>query len=531
MKAKRYILILLAVSLLLLSGCNKKEEADGAFSSEAGEFMVYEKLGEDTLYLSVWGFDTFNPIATSSEAVADAAFLAFDPLFRMDKDYRAVPMLASGYSVSDDRLTYEINLRDKVKFHDGTDFTAADVVYTVNEIYGLGVTSQFYENVLNIEEIKEKGKGSVVIKLFSPDPLFVNNLTFPIVKKGYSSEEKITEPVGTGPFRFVKSSLVRAMYFEANEEYFLGTPKIKNAVCKLIPEKDMQTYTLEAGQGDAACVTEEALSQYNPKGAVKTVYYNNRNLTFIGINTKKAFLSYQKARQAINKAIDRKDIVDSVMYGNGEAVNLPFPYNSFIYPEEYKDTNKDTAAAVSLLTEAGFEKDTDGIFVLKEDGEVKTRAKVGILVNLENEQRVLAAEKIKASLLQAGISAYIDKTDFETYKMRIETGEYDMFIGEVKTKLSFNPTALAGRDAHFSIYSSESMEEAIRKVRLSSGDEEIKQAYHELSACYMEKLSFISLFFERDAMLVSSALKNADFAVSKNEFSNLYLWEKNKESE
>lgn len=526
MKAKRYILILLALLILLLSGCNKKEEADGAFSTEAGEFMVYERLGEDTLLLSVWGFDTFNPIATSSEAVCDAAFLAFDPLFRLDKDYRAVPMLSSGYSVSDDCLTYEVHLREKVKFHDGTEFTASDVVYTVHEIETLKMTSQFYENVLNIEEIKAKGKNTVIIKLYSPDPLFINNLTFPIVKNGYSSEDKITEPVGTGPFKFIKSTLVRAMYFEANEDYFLGAPKIKNAVVKLLPEKDMQTYAIEAGQSDALCVTEEALSRYNPKGAVKTVYYNNRNLTFIGINTKKAFLSYQKARQAINKAIDKKDIVNSVMYGNGEAVNLPFPYDSFIYPEEYKDTKKDTAAAVSLLTEAGFVKGSDGIFVLEEDGEVKVRAKVGILVNMENEQRVSAAEKIKASLLQAGILAYIDKTDFETYKMRIETGEYDMFIGEVKTKLSFIPTALAGRDAYFSIYSSESMEEAIKKVLYSKGDEEIKNAYYELSKCYMEKMSFVPLFFERDAMLVSSSVKNADFAVSKNEFSNLYLWEK-----
>ncbi len=515
--------------MVLIAGCSDKtQQTSGENDSLNGLDSVYSKLCEDTLWLSVWEFDTFNPICTKSSSVADCSFLVYDPLFAPEKNMKMRPVLAKSYSVSENGRRYTVKLNRDFKFHDGTEFGARDVLYTVGVLKDLGFNSLYYENISNIESIDAVDDETVVFKLYAAESLFTNNLCFPIVKKGTSIETQVKEPIGTGPYKFVKSNLVHAMYFEANEDYTPGKPQIKNAVVKILPEKQMQMYALQSRQTDAACVTSEELENYNPKGGVNTIYYNNRHLTYLGINTRDDFLGYSAVRRSINAAVNRADIVNSVLFGNGEPALLPYPNESYICPEEYKAPKRDIVSAVAMLDEVGFLADEDGMRSLtKSDGKV-IKAEFSILVNSENEQRVAVAKKVCESLYQIGIKARIVKTDFETYKLRIFEGEYDMYIGEVKMDMSYMTTPLVGSDASYSIYSSKGLDDAIYKTLSAVGEEQTVNAYAELSEHLMEEMPIVSLYFGRDAMIISSKLDCGGYAISGGEFASLAKWKKEK---
>lgn len=524
---KKVMFVCLVLCLCLAAGCGENKEktaaeAEGVLTDDS----VYAELGEDTLWLSVWEYDTFNPVTTKSEAMADCAFLVYDPLFAPDSDMKMNPVLAKDFTVSESGKSYTLRLNTSFKFHDGAPFGSADVVYTIEQLKNLGRESLFYENISNIEKAYAPDSETVVMELYSAESLFINNLCFPIVKAGTSLTQKVEEPVGTGPYKFKKSNLVRAMYFEANEEYALGVPDVKNAVVKLLPEREMQTYAIEARQVDAACVTSSELEDYNPKGGVDTLYYNNRRLTFIGINTTKDFLSYSAVRRAISRGVDRADIVNTVLFGNGEAAVLPYPKESYIYPEEYKDIKKDLTEAAAELDGAGFVLRDSGVRTLIKDDGKKIKAKADILVNSDNQIRVQVAEKVQGALSQLGIEAKITSVSFEDYRERIASGEYDIYIGEIKMDLAYMVTPLAGSSARYSIYASKDLDDAIYNTMTAVGEEKTVGAYKNLSDRLMEEMPVVCLYFGRDAMITNSDLDFGGFAYSGSEFSGIRKWKK-----
>lgn len=528
-KLKKIMCVILATVLIFGLGACKKEEQAEPVLSNADDESVYKNLTDSTLWLSAYDFDTFNPLSTVSKSVADCSFLVYDSLFYLDDTLSANGVLANGYSVSADKKTYTINLNTNFKFHDGTNFSSADVVYTINEIKRLGAKSLFYEYVENIESVSSSGANSVLIKIYSPEPLFINNLVFPIVKKNTSSDEKITAPIGTGPYKFVKTNLIRAMYFERNENY-AGTRgdggKIRNAVVTFVPDRKTQTYALETRRSDAACVTAKELANYNPKGLVKTSYHSNRRLTFIGINSTGAVLSDVAVRRAVSLAIDRKDIINSVLFGNGEAVLLPFDKNCFVYPSKYKDESKKASDAASELANAGWIADKDGILTKTDENGKKIRASISLLVNSESDERMQTAKKISESLKQIGIDVKISKTDFASYKAKTESGNYEMYIGEVYMNNSFSTDKLFGDSAIFSIYYSETLNNAAYRKKTAYTKEETIEAFENLSDCLTEQMPIVCLYFSCDAMIANNRLNCTNSLASGSEFANLRAWTK-----
>lgn len=148
------------------------------------------------------------------------------------------------------------------------------------------------------------------------------------------------------------------------------------------------------------------------------------------------------------------------------------------------------------------------------------------MVNLENEERIMTANKVKDSLSQAGIDASLFKTDFETYKKLIGEGEYDMYIGEVKMDLACTTTSLVGSTARYSIFSSKDLDDCIYNTFTANGRDETVLAYEKLSDCLLEQMPIVCLYFGRDAMVLNSKLNIGGFVVSGCEFSNLYDWRK-----
>lgn len=505
---------------MFMSACGKKKEENAIETSVEGE-SVYDSLTDDTLWLTAYDIDTFNPVFSNSESLTDLTFLMYDPLFSIDENMKATPMLAESYDISSDGMKCTVRLRKDCRFHDGESFGADDVVYTVSQIRQKGLSGRFHNSVLNIRDVYESGDG-VVFSLYTPEPLFVNNLTFPIIKK--KTAEKIDVPNGTGAYKYVSSTLTRAMYFEVNEDYFADRPEIKNAVITVVPDFENQIYSLKYHKCDIVCLDNDELEKYNT-GAKRTLY-NNKKLTFMGINAANDFLSFSGARRAISACIDRNSIVSEILFGNAEIAVLPYPKKSYIYPEKYREIKKDVDKAKKELEDAGFVRGDDGVFAIENEDGKKIRAKVEILVNSENEKRVKAAKKISENLASSGISADVVSVNFESYKERIETGMYDLYIGEILLDNSFNTDLLFGPDAAYSLCLTQSLSDAILKKKLSSGEENVINSYSALCDALTNQMPIISLYFKNDAVLLGNDLEVGESVVCENVLSGVSGWKK-----
>lgn len=184
---------------------------------------------QETLRLRMNGdINVMDPIATTNFSIRNASYLIYDTLFALDADYNVQPQMAEGYEISADSLTYTIDLREGLMFHDGTPVTAADAVASLErwaEVDGLGRI--LFEKM---ESISASDADSLVIQMAEPWGLVLDALgkissNVPVIMPARlaatPSSESVAEPVGSGPYRMVMDEWVPGSIavFERFDEY------------------------------------------------------------------------------------------------------------------------------------------------------------------------------------------------------------------------------------------------------------------------------------------------------------------------
>jgi len=294
--------------------------------------------------------------------------LIYDPLLRLDKDLQVVPWLAESWEVSDDGLTYTFHLRRDVKWHDGTPFTADDVVFT----FGEGMrqeTTRFIGLKDIIESVEKVDEYTVRFKLKTPYPFFLLELAtgyYYIVPKHIAEGVDLRkwenpEPIGTGPFKWVERVIGEYIVLVRNEDFWIkGVPKITKVIVKVIPEAESRFLAIKNGEVDTerydTAVTLLPRAKEDPN--LRVITAPGLWLIYVAFNTYNHFYD-PKVFLAIHYAINRTEVVEKAnagygypvytilnRYWHGEyAAPITFEYN----PEKAKQ----------LLEEAGW-KDIDG---------------------------------------------------------------------------------------------------------------------------------------------------------------------------
>ena len=232
---KRLVSFIAAVvAIAMLCSCDIEfitDSGDGSATEvQEGASEIAEAPSSREITVGITGFDTYDPLTTASDTVRSVCGFIFEPLFELDPALRRYNVLATDYSVSDDGRMLTVQLRSDVFWHDGSPFTAADVVYTVNCIKRGGT---YYDGYLDAISSVQALSNNVFAAYFSrpvPDPALL--FTFPIIKNG-SANYVSFDPVGTGPFFFDASgSLV------ASEVYYNGRAGIDRMNISNIPDNN-----------------------------------------------------------------------------------------------------------------------------------------------------------------------------------------------------------------------------------------------------------------------------------------------------
>ncbi|MZI90626.1 ABC transporter substrate-binding protein [Dickeya dianthicola] len=382
-------------------------------------------------------------LVNSGGSVIKVNAKVIEGLLNYDFDMKPIPQLATSWSVSPDGKQYTFHLRQGVKWHDGKDFTSADVAFSILTVKKYNSRGQ--GTFANVTEVKTPDPYTAIVALSQPAPYLISAFSAneaPIVPKHLYDGTDIrtnpynTAPIGTGPFIFKEWVRGSHIVYERNPNYWdQPKPYVDRLVVKFIPDAATRLIAFETGGLDLGSESPVPLNELervkkNPRLAIETGGYGyGPTQTRIEFNLDNPYLKNLKVRQAIAHSINRDVLRNVVWYGY--AVNSPTPITPELAPFHDSAPSPypfDVKKAEQLLDEAGFPRQADGIrFRLVHD----------YMPYGDGFKRV--AEYLKSALAKVGIEVTIRSQDFATYVKRVYTDRDFEFTNHSISNL-FDPT-------------------------------------------------------------------------------------------
>ncbi|UQN08215.1 ABC transporter substrate-binding protein [Deinococcus sp. QL22] len=362
------------------------------------------------LPVDIPGFDTQNASTTASETVYTNMF---DRLMFFDAAGKLRPALATSYKQIND-TTMQLNLRRNVKFHNGDAFTAADVKFTLER--GARDAKLFVNDTLkDIKTVKVINDHTVQIVTAGPDPVLLNRLSrrgTEILPSKYLNKVGWTEfnkkPIGTGPFKFNSWKRDDRVVLDINASYWRGKPAWTQLVVRAIPEEATRVNELLTGGVDIAVdIPSQDVKRIRANSKVEVVTQPTSRVMMFAFNMEKdSATSNEKLRAAIDYAIDRKLLIDTVMGGYGTPVAARVTQGVRDAPlSYYKKSVYDPKKAAQMLKEAGYRPGQLTITLQGPKGRYPQDAEI--------------LQTVGAMLQAVGINTKIETLEWSAYNSRI----------------------------------------------------------------------------------------------------------------
>ncbi len=300
-----------------------------------------------------------DPTAGAAGAIDEIVYAnLFEGLTRIDRDGSVVPGLASSWTVSDDGLVYTFSLRPGVRFHDGTAFTAADVVFSLDRARGPGSVNAQKALFAPIAAVEAVDPLTVRITLARPTGSFAWSLGWgdAVMVAPESAATNRTRPVGTGPFRFHRWVVGDRVELVAADAYWGPRPALRRVVFKVIPDPTAAAAAVLAGDVDAFAniPAPESLALFEADPRFIVVVGNTEGETILALNHRRAPFDDLRVRRALGHAIDRRAVIDGAMFGHGTPIGSHFSPAHPAYVDLTDRTPYDPGIAKILLAEAGY---------------------------------------------------------------------------------------------------------------------------------------------------------------------------------
>ncbi len=421
-----------------------------------------------------------DPTAGAAAAIDEVVYAnVFEGLTRFASDGSVKPALAESWEISDDGLTYTFKLRSGVSFHDGSEFNAEDVKFSLDRSRDENSTNAQKQLFESIETIEVAGPHTVVITLSAPNGALLFNLAWgdAIIVSPDTFDLAKTEPVGTGPFKFSRWVQGDRIELEKNPQYW-GTPaRLDKVTFKFISEPTAAFAALMAGDVDAFPVypAPENLAQFEADPRFKVVVGSTEGETILSTNNKQPPFDNKLVRQAVAHAINRQEIIDGAMFGYGTPIGTHFAPHHPAYKDLTDDSAYDVEKAKALLEEAGFEDGFETTLKLPPPSYARR-----------------GGEIIAAQLRQVGINAQISNLEWAQWLEQVFKGK-DFGLTIVSHTEPMDIGIYANPDYYFQ-YDNKDLQDLIAALTLEPDDGKrtdlLQQAQQIISADYVNGYLF-----------------------------------------
>jgi len=491
---------------LVLSGCGSKKAEEGV-ATPTDPTLVFAQ-GADPRGL--------DPAYVDDGESANIIVNLYDGLVRYKVGNTDIePALATEWSSTPDGKEWTFKLRQGVKFHDGTPFNAEAVVFSVERQLPPKATEDMpyasftYGSVAKVEAVDEF---TVKFTLKDPSAPFLANLAMamaaPIVSPTAAAKygkDFIQNPVGTGPYKFVKWDKGQQVVIERNNDYWDGKPKAAKIVYKFVKENSVRASELMTGAVDIMNgVDPNDVKTIEAKGYT-VLKKPGMNINYMGFYCDKKPFNNPKVREAVSMAINRDNLVKFLYQGLANLPNGPMPdfmpgYDKTLVPYEFNPEK-----AKQLLKEAGLEK-------LKINFITYSNPRP---YNPVNGEKLAAA--IQADLLKIGVESTITAYPWKEYKEVLKNEQGDAFFygwmgdnGDPDNFLSLLETKEIKSTLNSAHYSNATVDQLLVKARIASDPAERAKYYSELQQIVVKEAPWVFISHSKDMVAYSSKVQGYD---------------------
>ena len=460
-----------------------------------------------------------NALSTEGN-IYTASSKLFDGLLTFGIDGKPQARLAQQWAWSADGLSLTLKLRPGVKWHDGQPFSAADVAYSVEEVWKK-YNARGRSTFANVEQVETPDPLTAVLRLSRPAPYLLSALVSiesqVLPRHLYAGSNPLLNPhnaapIGNGPFRFVRRERGSQIVLGRNPDYWdRGHPRIEKLVFRIVPDLAGVAAALETGEvqlGTVALADVERL-QRNPSLQVSEIDQAfTASVNALEFNLDRPVFRDLRVRQAFAHAIDRGFILKNIYHGHGSVADSPIPpaMREF-YRGDVPTYAFDPAKAEALLDAAGLRRNAQGLrLTLKIDPTPGAEA-------------VQTAQYIRSALAKVGVKLEVRNQDFAEFVNRIYTRRDfdtaviggnsgpDPAIGTQRWYWSknFQPGVAFSNGTH---YASAEMDRALESAQTELDPAKRRQHYLQFQRLAQTDLPRIPLIAATRVVVSSKRLRN-----------------------
>lgn len=433
-----------------------------------------------------------------------------------------IPALAADLPEPNADLTvWTVPLREGVIFHDGSPFGADDVVATYNAILDPASASEARSSFDMIETVEALDASTVRFTLTHPYAAFPAKLLVGIVpaeavaEPGLAGESSLnSEPIGTGPYQLTSLTPDRVI-LEAFDDYWGGAPDVARLTLLYVPDDNTRAQRMSSGELDGVTLPPQLASALAEREGLSLAANTSADWRGISMPADDPVTGDPAVRRALNHAVDRSAMADTILAGHARTAHTPFPEE---YGEAYNDDavfSHDPELAARILDEAGWVPGPDGIRA--RNGQ---RAEFTVMYNSVDTVRRDLAQAFASDALAVGVEVNLEALSWDRITPRIANDAillgggdepYDPDTQAYKTlHSSFIDPDIGSVFDNASRHANTAIDVALDNARRSADPEERAAAYRLVQDAYVEDPSFVFLVFLDHTYVV----KDSDWQMS-----------------
>ncbi|RLA79732.1 MAG: peptide ABC transporter substrate-binding protein [Epsilonproteobacteria bacterium] len=474
-------------------------------------------LYSSTLNLSISSNPSrINPILSTDSASSEISGWIFNGLFKYDKDGKVINDLASSYKFKNN-TTLIVDIKQNIKWHDGVDFTALDVVFTFDTINNPKIYTPTTSSFKKVKSVKALGKYRLEIIYTEP---YFKALEIWMVgmlpKHILENESDIMtsnfnkKPIGTGPYKLAELKISQDIILEVNKDYFAKIPNIEKISYKFVPDPTTSFYMLKQKQLDIGTLTPIQIDrQISDKFKSNFSIFEKQSFsyTYMGFNLKSEKFKDKRIREIINLAINRDELSDILFFGHAKVCNGPFLPGTFAFNENVKTPIQNIKKAKKLLKELGYDENKKFEFE--------------VITNANNSIRVNAAEILQYQLSKVGIVMKIRVMEWQAFLNTIvHPRNFDAII--LGWGLSLMPDARSiwhsSSDVtggfNFIGYKNKKVDSLIEQGEVTIDKKKLSVIYKNIFKKISEDLPYLFLYIPNSITVIDKKIQNVIPAIT-----------------
>jgi peptide/nickel transport system substrate-binding protein len=410
-----------------------------------------------------------------------------------------VPLLAESWEQTDD-VTYVFKLREGVTFHNGKAFSAEDVLFSFDRIMDESIASARRPDFLPVESVEALDDYTVQFTMKEPFAPFMTKLELLRIVPADPENDVATDPIGTGPFKFVEWVTGQSITLVKNENYWQpGLPYLDEVVFRPIPEPSTRVVELQTGSidlvnavpaKDVTVLEDDAnVAVYRTMGVVRD---------HVGFNMAEGvFVDNPNLRKAIAWAVDRQTIADAILFGLASPAQVAIPTNHWAYNPAVADAY-------------GYDLEKAQAFYDQADPKP---ASVTVKVSPTYPDQIKMAEIMQQDLAKIGLDLQIEQLEWSNWIQQVVVeGNYEMEIvlisGGSDPDDFFFQWHHTGEVFNLNRYSDPEMDRMLNEARVSPNQDARQELYYAIQEKLIEDVPLAHIIYRESVMAGRAEFKD-----------------------